>query len=156
MGCVKGCCQPLGFERLVARNIVTRSTFAPAGDFGLRFFDAAAPAGRSSFGSFGNKLPAKSYQRAWTLHSSYGVHFRTAKILQHSIQQLCQLSWYRGESIGQVQQRNNGCTPSKACLETVHTNFETPKANRRVESNFAHHQRIVLQFTANEVRKITP
>lgn len=138
---------------MVGSNIVTRSTFAPAGDFGLRFFDTAAPAGRSSFGSFGNKLPAKSYQRAWTLHSSYGVHFRTAKILQHSIQQLCQLSRYRGESIGQVQQRNYGSTPSEACLEAVHPYFEAPKTYRQVEGNPAHDQRVLLKSTANEVKQ---
>ena len=69
-----------------------------------------------------------------------------------SIQQLCQLSRYRGESIGQVQQRNYGSTPSEACLEAVHPYFEAPKTYRQVEGNPAHYQRVLLKSTANEVK----
>ena len=70
------------------------------------------------------------------LHSTSAVclHLMSAVCLHYlsfidSIQQLCQLSWYCGESVRQVQQRNNGCTPSKACLETVNKNFKAPEAN---------------------------
>ena len=88
----------------------------------------------------------------FTLMSAVCLHF--IFLFLDSIQQLCQLSWYCGESVGQVQQRNNGCTPSKACLETVNKNFKAPEANWQVKGNPAHYQRIVLQFTANEVNKI--
>ena len=43
--CVEGCSQSPGFERLIARDVVTRSTFASVGDIGLRFFNFAAPPG---------------------------------------------------------------------------------------------------------------
>merc|ERR1711997_1118912 len=126
---VQGGGQPFGSEGFVARDIVTRSTIASVGDFGLRFFDIATSSGRGGTGSFGYKFPAKGYQRTGSLHGTHGVHFRTAKILQHSIQQLCQLFGYRGESVGQVQQRNDCRAPSKAGLETVHADFETSTSN---------------------------
>ena len=46
-----------------------------------------------------------------------------------SIQQLCQLFGYRGESIGQVQQRNDCGASSKVGLEAIHSDFETPTSN---------------------------
>ena len=80
------------------------------------------------------------------------VHQFYLLFFSDSIQQLCQLSRYRGESIGQVQQRNYGSTPSEACLEAVHPYFEAPKTYRQVEGNPAHYQRVLLKSTANEVK----
>ena len=82
--------------------------------------------------------------------SSWFINFTC--YFSDSIQQLCQLSRYRGESIGQVQQRNYGSTPSEACLEAVHPYFEAPKTYRQVEGNPAHYQRVLLKSTANEVK----